>query len=454
MKESDSPPPGPSAHQVSCSEEQPSSPNSTLSISPPAAPSGENFLRTPSGRLAAKNANATISFGLKKTTKTKKTVSAPKLAETLDAPESAMTSTEDFDFAYDEDVDILQDTISRLHDRLEAAETRLSVLLDENAALEAENSSLRTELNDIKSSITSSVAAEVAKATALEVSKATSAFSAQLESLSQMVKTHSDYLVDAKIVDRRALNMDVDSYSVDPKDLYPGTESSWAAISSRKASVPAPSSARATTIVPVPKRQKTSAEDYKSMSQKVKNGLFAKSHLEKSALPGLKIIHVEGFCTSKFDSVDMFSAVLEGEFGFPSRNIKYVSTVSARIVECVIVTDSYPALERALSVEKCKLTLLDSFDVSVPLSSAESVPQALANFKKRLTKSITRLSLSHNPLLKKIATLLVNYRDHGDRSWTPPPRPTLTYNLSDYVKVPKDIEMCSDDATSVSSPTQ
>ena len=385
---------------------------------------------------------------MKKTTKTRKTVSAPKLAETLDAPESAMVDT---DFVYDEDVSVLQATISSLNIRLETAETRLSVIIGENAILEAKNSSLKTELHDIKSSIASSVAAEVAKATALEVSKATAALSTQLESLSQMVKAHSDYLVDAKIVDRRARHMDVESYSVDPQDLYPASDNSWAAMSSRKAPVSAPSPARARTLNPVPKRQKTTTEDYKVMSQKEKNGFFARSHSEKSALPGLKLVHVEGFCTSRLDSVDMFGAIIEGEYGFPSRNIKYISTVSARIVECVIVSDSFSAFKRALSAEKCKLTLLDSFDVSVPLSSAESVPQALANFKKRLTKSVTRLSSSSNPLLRKISTLLVNYRDHGNRSWTPPPRPTLTYNLSDYVKAPKGVEMRSVDAASVTS---
>ena len=144
----------------------------------------------------------------------------------------------DTDFVYDEDVSVLQATISSLNIRLETAETRLSVIIGENAILEAKNSSLKTELHDIKSSIASSVAAEVAKATALEVSKATTALSTQLESLSQMVKAHSDYLVDAKIVDRRALHMDVESYSVDPQDLYPASDNSWAAMSSRKALSP------------------------------------------------------------------------------------------------------------------------------------------------------------------------------------------------------------------------
>ncbi len=459
IKKSDSPPPGPPDHQVSSSEDQSLGSNSTLSISPPVAPLGENFSRPSSTRPAAKIAKTNIALCLNTTTQPKKLASATKVAETHDASGPDMVDTEDFDvafdeesdFAYDEDVSVLQDTISRLHDRLEAAENRLSVLLGENAILDAENSSLKTELHAIKSSIASSVAAEVFKATSVEVNRATSVLSAQIESLSQMVKTHSEYLVDAKIVDRRALNMDIDPYSVDPQDLYSSSAESWAAMSSRKAPAPAPSPVRAPTLAPVPKRQKTTAEDYKAMSPKTKNGFFASSHSEKSALPGLKLVHVEGFCTSKFDSVNMFSAIIEGEYGFPSKNIKHISTVSARIIECVIVADSYSAFEKALSAEKCKLTLLDSFNVSVPLSSAESVPQALENFKKRLTKNITRLSSSQNPLLRKIATLLVNYRDNGDRSWTPPPRPTLTYNLSDYVKVSEDIEMRSDDASSATS---
>ena len=61
IKESDSPPSGPPDHQVLCSEEHLPFPNSTLSISPSVAPSGENFLRPLSGRLAAKNAKANLS---------------------------------------------------------------------------------------------------------------------------------------------------------------------------------------------------------------------------------------------------------------------------------------------------------------------------------------------------------------------------------------------------------
>ena len=61
IKESDSPPSGPPDHQGLCSEEHLPFPNSTLSISPSVAPSGENFLRPLSGRLAAKNAKANLS---------------------------------------------------------------------------------------------------------------------------------------------------------------------------------------------------------------------------------------------------------------------------------------------------------------------------------------------------------------------------------------------------------
>lgn len=225
--------------------------------------------RPSSDRSAAKIAKTNIALCLKTTTKPKKLASAPEVAETHDASEPDMVDTEEFDvaydeesdFAYDEDVSVLQDTISRLHDRLEAAENRLSVLLSENAILDAENSSLKTELHAIKSSIASSVAAEVFKATSIEVNRAT-----------------SEYLVDAKIVDRRALNMDVDSYSVDPQDLYPSSAESWAELSSQKAPAPAPSPVRAPTLAPVPKCQKTTAEDYKAMSQKTKNGFFASSH--------------------------------------------------------------------------------------------------------------------------------------------------------------------------------
>ena len=44
-----------------------------------------------------------------------------------------------------------------------------------------------------------------------------------------------------------------------------------------------------------PKRQKTTVENYLAMSQKEKNGFFIYRRTEKPALPGLKVIHVEGF---------------------------------------------------------------------------------------------------------------------------------------------------------------
>ncbi len=304
-----------------------------------------------------------------------------------------------------------------------------------NARFELENSSLKAELLDIKSTIGSSIAIEVSKVTAIEVSKATSALSAQLECLSQTVKAHSDHLVNAKIVDRRALSKD----SIDPRDLYLDSDTSWAAKTTR--TLPKPASSSAPTSAP--KRQKTTAENYLAMSQKEKNGFFVDRRTEKPALPGLKVVHVEGFNIPKGCGGDVFGAVMEGEYGFPAKNIKYASSVTYRIVECVIVADSFSDFERALSVADCGLTVLESFDVSVPLSSSETVPQALSKFRNRLTKTIARLSSSFKPLFQKIAVLLGNYHDHWDRTWTPPPRPTLTYSLSDYAKVTKDIEMSS-----------
>lgn len=126
IAESDFPPPGPPDQQVSCSTEHLSSANSTFSVLTSVAPLGENFSRPSSVRQAAKATKANLSLCLKKTTKTKKTVSAPKLTEALDAPGPAMVVTEDVDFAYDEGVNVLQDTISRLHNRLEAADLNLA----------------------------------------------------------------------------------------------------------------------------------------------------------------------------------------------------------------------------------------------------------------------------------------------------------------------------------------
>ena len=91
-----------------------------------------------------------------------------------------------------------------------------------NSRFETENASLKAELLDINSTIASSIVIEVSKVTAIEVSKASSAFSTQFEFLNQTVKAHSDHLVNAKIVDRRALSKD----SIDPRDLYLDSDTS------------------------------------------------------------------------------------------------------------------------------------------------------------------------------------------------------------------------------------
>ena len=132
---------------------------------------------------------------------------------------------EDQEYAFEDDCNVLQDTISRLQDQLDRVLEENTALSLMNARFELENASLKAELLDIKSTIGSSIASEVSKVTAIEVSKATSALSAQLECLSQTVKAQSDHLVNAKIVDRRALSKD----SIDPRDLYLDSDTSWAA---------------------------------------------------------------------------------------------------------------------------------------------------------------------------------------------------------------------------------
>ena len=104
-----------------------------------------------------------------------------------------------------------------------------------NSRFETENASLKAELLDINSTIASSIVIEVSKVTAIEVSKASSAFSTQFEFLNQTVKAHSDHLVNAKIVDRRALSKD----SIDPRDLYLDSDTSWANKTTRTLSKPA-----------------------------------------------------------------------------------------------------------------------------------------------------------------------------------------------------------------------
>ena len=361
----------------------------------------------------------------------------------MEAEEAEYPYDED-EYAYEEDSYVLQDTISRLQRKVDQMESEYALLSTEKSLVEStldavtkENSLLREEISRINSSIASSVA--------LEVSHATSSLVEKVDSLTQTVKAHSEHLVNAKIVDRRALSKDdnVDIYSVDPKDLYPTSSKSYAAVSTRVPPAPAPK------LAPAPKRQKTTAEDYMAMSQKEKDGYFASSRPEKPLEQAFLIVHIEGFFFPKNSPIDIFSAVIEGEYGFSAKNFKYVSPVTSRIVECTIFADSLPALERALGSPKCRLTLLDeSFDVSIPLSSADTVPNALGNFKKRLNKLISRLGDSYNPLMRRISTLFAKYRDHGDRSWTPPPRPTTTYCLADYVKRPKDVEMSSSDNSS------
>ena len=47
------------------------------------------------------------------------------------------------------------------------------------------------------------------------------------------------------------------------------------------------------------------------MSQKEKNGFFVDRRTEKPALPGLKVVHVEGFNIPKGCGGDVFGAVME-----------------------------------------------------------------------------------------------------------------------------------------------
>lgn len=71
----------------------------------------------------------------------------------------------------------------------------------------------------------------------------------------------------------------------------------------------------------------------------------------------------------------IFSGSYRGRIRNPlAKNIKYVSPVSSRIIECSIVAVSFLAFERAIEVSSDRVA--QSFDVSAPLSTAESASQA------------------------------------------------------------------------------
>lgn len=124
---------------------------------------------------------------------------------------------------------------------------------------------------------------------------------------------------------------------------------------------------------------------------------------------------------------------------FPAKHIKNVSSVTSRLVECVIDADSFSDLEMALSVPNCSLSVSDSLDASAPLLSTESAAQALDKFRKRTTRTVQRLRASGNPFHRRLATFIENHRDHGTRLSIPPARPETLY-MSACIKVP-DIEM-------------
>lgn len=124
-----------------------------------------------------------------------------------DATGSATAQSEEY--AYEEETDVLQETISRLQLQLDQLLTENNLLSGSNARLEDENACLKAELLSIKGTITASVATEVSKFTAIEIEKATSAISVQLaakiDSLSQTVQSHSEHLANSRIMDRLAL---------------------------------------------------------------------------------------------------------------------------------------------------------------------------------------------------------------------------------------------------------
>lgn len=134
---------------------------------------------------------------------------------------------------------------------------------------------------------------------------------------------------------------------------------------------------------------------------------------KKQGSVALKIVHIDGFRLSKKSSPKAFVFFLERKYGFPASNIKNVSFITKKRVECVIDAASFTELERVLSSAGCNLFVSCSLNVG----------KSFTRVQNKITTSVKLLRLS---LHKRIVDLLEDHMTDGTKSWIPSSSPVLT----------------------------
>ena len=147
-------------------------------------------------------------------------------------------------------------------------------------------------------------------------------------------------------------------------------------------------------------------------------------------LKGLRIVHVEGFRVPKDSPINIVGTILEGCFGVSSTNILNVSKINSSLVELIVDSSCIPALQSALSVADCPLKLHMNLDARSPLSNTTDTAAAEASFIKRVSREIERLKPLKSPSFRRMAELLVEYRENQVRFYTPPSRPSQIFMSS------------------------
>lgn len=324
---------------------------------------------------------------------------APDQDENCPVDEMDLSEYQD-EYAFEENVDVLQATIETLMSRLAQKEA----LIAERDAIDAERDAVVATLQRENAELREIVEefrcfqSEFARNVKTAVFEANSPLMSRIEALETT-------MVSAKLIDTRALSVDSQHRYSEPMHSY----------------------ANVAATAPAPKKVKISDEEkYQKMSKKEKRSHYFKSN--KPASDGLLIVHIQGFPT-KNKSPKTLGIVLQGKYGFPAKNIKDASAVTSDLVECVINSASYPALVQALSTPNCKYAVRDDLDVSGKLFEGDDEFICKSRFQKRITTSATRMETANtgDPEHRNMVALWKNYRDHGIRRWSPAPRPTPIY---------------------------